>query len=500
MGLQLDDGKRDASAIYDAGVSREHDLDEPLAVKNRDDVSHLRALDESLPISWLHLLSEAAIVFAAFAFAHYIRFTSGMLPPPIESVALERYVLMGAIAAPLIVILHLAHGLYFQKITAAVSEEIGALVNAQVQSFLLIVFVSFFNRDFPSSRITLLLIVFAAFAGCLILRLILRSAHNAMLAAGLNAKPVVVVGASPLGDLLARRIEMNPLLGYRLKERVELEPQDLNSFLVSLRHVVKDSPIPPAMLIAGELPDAALSRLIAECFASGIECILPSERTAVAGLPTNARMMEGIPVVKPSSQGELAWVRFKKRVFDILVVVALSPIWLPILFLVSLVSLIAQGAPVFFAHTRVGRCARAIRLFKFRTMLRNADKVQLPPGFDEKHKSADDPRVTPFGRFLRKTSLDELPQLLNILRGDISLVGPRPIVTDELARYGDWAGLLLSVPPGLTGLWQVSGRSELSYDQRVELDTYYIHNWSLALDVRILVATLPAVLMRKGAC
>ena len=497
MGLQLDDSKRSASESPDIGGDSENACSDSPA-RTGEPAARVRAHDEGLPISWLHIVFDAAIVFAAFAFAHFLRFQSGLLPPPIESVALARYILMAAIAAPLIVLTHLAHGLYFQKIAATSTEEFGALVNAQAHSFLLIVLVSFFNRDFPSSRITLLLIVFTAFAGCFLFRLAIRVLRNCTLAAGLNAKPVIVLGESPLGDLLARRIEMNPSLGYRLKERVELEPDDLSVFIASLRHVVKEAAIPPAVLIAGRISDDALSRLIAECFASGIECIIPSERTAVAGLPTSVRMMEGVPVVRTSMQADLAWVRLKKRVFDLVVVLTLAPVWLPIMLLVSLISIVAQGAPVFYLHARVGRGARAIRLFKFRTMVRNADRMPLPPDFDEKQKSARDPRVTSFGRVLRKTSLDELPQLLNILRGDISLVGPRPIVTDELARYGAWTGLLLSMPPGLTGLWQVKRRTAEDFDGMMQMDIDYVESVSIWLDLKIIAMTIPAIVRDRG--
>jgi len=119
--------------------------------------------------------------------------------------------------------------------------------------------------------------------------------------------------------------------------------------------------------------------------------------------------------------------------------------------------------------------------------------------FEREKKLVDDPRVTRIGRWLRRTSLDELPQLINVFRGEMSFVGPRPIVSDEIAHYGRFDRILLSFPPGLTGLWQVSGRSDLSYGERIDLDVYYIMNWTPALDIAILLRTLPALLSRKGA-
>ncbi|MEP0814062.1 MAG: sugar transferase [bacterium] len=454
---------------------------------------------ESLPISWLHLLGEAVILCAAFALAHYFRFQSGYLPPAVEFIPIEKYLILMAVTVPLWLILHLGHGLYFQKIGASSGEEISALVNAQMQGFLLLVLASFFIRDFPESRLTLLLIFAFSFLLCLGWRIALRFFRTGNLLRGIGAIPVIVLGESPLGELLVKRIAKSPQVGYSIRERLSLDAIAKGIEAPVLRHVFGETGSPAALLIAGEVPEDALGTIIAECHRTGVECILPLERTGAAGVPSSASMLEGVPVVRLASPGELAWIRLKKRIFDLLLVILFLPIWLPLLILISLASLAAQGAPVFFSHERLGRGDSTIRLLKFRTMVRDASKMSIPAGFEDKFKSEADPRITRFGAFLRRTSLDELPQIINILRGDISIVGPRPIVRDELSKYGYWAGLLRSVPPGLTGLWQVSGRSDLSYDQRVELDTYYIHNWSLALDIRIILQTLPAVLSRKGA-
>ncbi|MDI3280997.1 MAG: sugar transferase, partial [Bacillota bacterium] len=145
---------------------------------------------------------------------------------------------------------------------------------------------------------------------------------------------------------------------------------------------------------------------------------------------------------------------------------------------------------------------------KFRTMIQDAEKVlrelltqnpELAAEYRRDFKLRQDPRITRVGRFLRRTSLDELPQLINVLRGEMSLVGPRPIVPEEIEKYGFWGRFLLRVPPGVTGFWQVSGRSDVDYEERIKLDMYYINNWSLGLDLAILLRTIPAVLQRKGA-
>jgi len=501
------DGTKDEMSVHPASEQQEAAASSALDASGDADISSgtdgsgspMTNANEHLPLSWLHLIGELLIIIGAFALAHFIRYTSGILPAPTEFIPLSQYMVMGVIVAPLWILLHLGHGLYFQKIAGTASEEIGALVNAQVQGFLLLILMSFFIRNFPSSRLTLILILVSALAGCLVFRLILRAGRTFLLRRGIGIRPLIVIGDSPLGALLIRRIEKNTALGLKVRERVALLDVPCGNVSAIIRHLLSDSPEIPAVLIAGNIPEDCVSEVIVECHRAGVECILPSERSAAAGLPTDARMMEGVPVLKLTAAGELAWIRFKKRVFDLFIVILVSPLWIPVMVLIALLSIILQGFPILFKHKRLGRAGREIVTHKFRTMVRNAHLISLPDDFDEKYKSKDDPRVTKWGRMLRKLSLDELPQVLDILGGNISLVGPRPIVKDELSRYGAWAELLLSVPPGLTGLWQVSGRSDLSYEQRVELDTYYIHNWSLALDIQILMQTIPAVLLRKGA-
>jgi exopolysaccharide production protein ExoY len=167
-----------------------------------------------------------------------------------------------------------------------------------------------------------------------------------------------------------------------------------------------------------------------------------------------------------------------------------------------------DGAPVMFAHYRVGRDGRLFRCLKFRSMCRNADAAlrellerdpEARAQWARDQKLDHDPRITPIGAFLRRTSLDELPQLINVLRGEMMLVGPRPITAEELGRYGAARWHYLSVRPGLTGLWQVSGRNNLSYDERVALDRRYVESRSLWLDLSILARTVRVVLAREGA-
>lgn len=192
-----------------------------------------------------------------------------------------------------------------------------------------------------------------------------------------------------------------------------------------------------------------------------------------------------------------------KRLCDIAIALSALIALLPLMVLIAVLIKLTMGGPVIYVHTRVGYRGRLFRCFKFRTMVTNPDEKlaqHLASNSDaaqewrETQKLRSDPRVTALGRDLRKSSLDELPQLFNVLRGDMSCVGPRPIVVAEIDRYGAYADKYLSARPGLTGLWQVSGRSRLSYEERVRLDCDYVRNWSLGLDLWILWRTIPALL------
>jgi Undecaprenyl-phosphate galactose phosphotransferase WbaP len=197
-----------------------------------------------------------------------------------------------------------------------------------------------------------------------------------------------------------------------------------------------------------------------------------------------------------------------KRALDLILGALLLVVSVPIGVLIAAAIWLESGRPILFAHRRIGQGGKTFLLYKFRSMVANADAVlqrhleqrpELAMEWRRDHKLKDDPRVTRVGRFLRKRSLDELPQFWNVLRGDMSLVGPRPIVPEETAKYGPRFRMYTLVKPGLTGLWQVSGRNDTSYRKRVSLDAEYIRRWSLWLDLRILLQTVRVVVGGHGA-
>ena len=193
-----------------------------------------------------------------------------------------------------------------------------------------------------------------------------------------------------------------------------------------------------------------------------------------------------------------------KRTFDIVSSAVVLVVFSPVITLIAVAVKTTSAGPILFRQQRVGYRGRPFTVLKFRTMVADAEE-RLPELLDQNEatgplfKMLHDPRVTKFGRFLRKTSLDELPQLVNVLRGDMTVVGPRPPLPSEVAQYEEWQMARLEVRPGITGLWQVSGRSELPFEDYVRLDLFYIENWSLAFDLFIIAKTLPTVISRRGA-
>lgn len=197
--------------------------------------------------------------------------------------------------------------------------------------------------------------------------------------------------------------------------------------------------------------------------------------------------------------------KFVKRFFDIVLasigMIVLSPIFL----IISLAIKLESKGPIFFKHTRIGKDGKIIKIYKFRSMVNNAEDMikEFTPEqmkeYRENYKLTNDPRITKVGKFLRKTSLDELPQLINIIKGDLSIIGPRPVVSDELKKYGTNTRKFLSVTPGLTGYWAANGRSCTSYEQRMQMELFYIDNLSLKMDIKVFFKTIEAVIKREGA-
>jgi exopolysaccharide biosynthesis polyprenyl glycosylphosphotransferase len=331
----------------------------------------------------------------------------------------------------------------------------------------------------------------------------------------------LIVGGDSTSQLLAQKLAERPesgieLVGYVTERQsgnglpVLGTPRDLPS-IVSRFQIDR--------VIVTELDESEAPVIIRSLRARDVQVDFVPRPLEAVGLSGSMHMLDGVPLLGVSPM-RLSWSsRVVKRTIDILISGVGLVLLAPMVALIAILIKLDSRGPVMYRHERIGRNGRPFRLLKFRTMktehCRGADYGGQPAEeeferlmrdptiraeFESNYKLQNDPRVTRFGAFLRRTSLDELPQLLNVLRGELSLVGPRPLVADELTRYEPDVGNLLALRPGMTGYWQISGRSANSYTERVRLDLAYASDWSLQLDLSILLHTLRVlVLSRRGA-
>lgn len=253
--------------------------------------------------------------------------------------------------------------------------------------------------------------------------------------------------------------------------------------------------------------DGEFQELISFCEVNYIPLYILPSATRMLSVPLQAINHKGLVIFGPKDLIVDGVSKRLKRTVDVILATIglILSSWLMLIISV-IVKLSSKGSSL-YTQERLGLDGKIVQIYKFRTMIKDSDKVlsellqdeEIRKNYYDSYKLENDPRVTKIGRYLRKLSLDELPQLWNILRGDISFVGPRPIIPPEISRYGTNGKLILRVKPGLTGLWQVNGRNEVSYEERIKLDLYYIHNWSMSLDFKIILQTIPSVLVGKGA-
>jgi Undecaprenyl-phosphate galactose phosphotransferase WbaP len=261
-------------------------------------------------------------------------------------------------------------------------------------------------------------------------------------------------------------------------------------------------------IIIPPIQGTTLPQLITEYLAVIPHFHVLSEITGLPDHSTARQHLDGLTGVHFQQNLMLPLPRLMKRLLDLVAALAGSLVLLPLLFYIAVAVRLSSRGPILYGHERIGQGGRRFLAWKFRTMFANASEVlelyleahpELREEWNKDHKLRYDPRVTKIGRFLRVTSLDELPQLWNVICGQMSLVGPRPIVTAEIQKYGPYYGLYTMVTPGITGLWQVSGRNDTTYDERVQLDAYYVRHWSPWMDLYLLVRTIRIVLFAEGA-
>lgn len=339
-------------------------------------------------------------------------------------------------------------------------------------------------------------------------RLLARSVRRR----GLNYRTVLLVGLNPRSAEVARLIADHPHWGLKVLGFVAANGDAVKAYagfpvlgrLDELESILRQEVVDEVLFLVARRQLADLEDALLLCSELGIRA-----RVVLHFPHLKARLLleelEGIPLLTFTTTPAAPFPMFLKRLLDILVSAVLLVVLAPLMLLIALAIRLTSRGPVLFRQTRCGLNGRRFTLLKFRTMVPGAERrleevAHLNEVEGPAFKSRRDPRVTPVGRLLRRLSLDELPQLLNVLKGDMSLVGPRPPIPEEVERYQRWQRRRLSMKPGLTGLWQVSGRAAIDdFDRWIELDLAYIDHWSLGLDLKILLKTLPAVLTTRGA-
>ncbi|SDH73952.1 Undecaprenyl-phosphate galactose phosphotransferase, WbaP/exopolysaccharide biosynthesis polyprenyl glycosylphosphotransferase [Desulfosporosinus hippei DSM 8344] len=324
---------------------------------------------------------------------------------------------------------------------------------------------------------------------------------------GRNTRYVLILGAGSAAELYLQKLKDNPQLGYRVigyiapaKNGLEIPYLGDYSNLESIiRMNIVDLTVVTALITEKGVQE---SIEILDVMGKTVAVLLDDIVTKVS----RSRPMDfgGLSMVVYDSHPRRPWHEAAKRGMDVILSGAGLMVLTPVFVLVALAIKLTSKGPIFFAQERVGLNGREFNIYKFRSMVVNAEELKgrlahLNEMSGPVFKIANDPRVTAVGRFIRKTSIDELPQLYNVFRGDMSLVGPRPPLISEVNLYDSKHRKRLAVKPGITCIWQISGRNEVDFDQWMEMDAEYVDRWSLWLDMEILARTVPVVLLRKGA-
>lgn len=330
--------------------------------------------------------------------------------------------------------------------------------------------------------------------------------------------PVIIVGAGKTAELLVKTLRNDPGMGYKIIGLLEdhqvqrgiLEEYPVLGGFKDAERIIQETGVKRVFVAAPGLEDQALGMLIYR-----IQPLVENMGviTNLVGVPTGTVEVESIfneklLILRLKNNLARPLNRLIKTVVDYGLTIVGTIIISPILLFIA--AWIYKDSPgqVIFKHVRIGKNGKPFPCYKFRTMCLDAqqkldDLLKKDPAvraeWEKDFKLKNDPRITRSGAFLRRTSLDELPQLFNVLKGEMSLVGPRPVIQDELARYGEFVDDYLMVKPGITGMWQVNGRSDTTYDERVQMDSWYVRNWSVWLDFMLLWRTIKAVLAGKGA-
>jgi exopolysaccharide biosynthesis polyprenyl glycosylphosphotransferase len=456
------------------------------------------------------------LINLAFALAYWMRYDLQWFAAVDEAfnVPYRSFIPISLVMTALLLGIYRLSGVYHQPRGASWFDEVYQILTGTATGIILTVFVIvFLFRPFLYSR----LIFF--YAGVLITvflglsRIGKRMVRSHLRRRGLGVDRLLIVGAGEIGRTVMRNIVAHPALGYHIVGFVDDDPEkgstDIGRFTAlgnttNIPRLVKEMDIDEVIITLPWMYHRKIVSIIAQCEREKVRVRIVPDIFQMTLSHLDVEDLGGVPMIGVKdisiSRGELIF----KRTMDVTVSLGGLILLLPLFVLIGLAIRLDSPGPIFFTQIRVGKGQHLFACYKFRSMQQGAD--ELKEDLKEQNeangvffKIRNDPRITRVGRIIRRTSLDELPQLINVLMGHMSMVGPRPAPPAEVQRYMPWHKRRLEVAPGLTGLWQVSGRSELTFDEMVLLDLYYIENWSPLLDLQIMLRTLPKMITGEGA-
>lgn len=466
------------------------------------------------------LFGDVFVLLLAFTLAYTVRVIFDKRPL-VEQISSNDFLRTALIIIPLWIIVFGFLGLYGSRIYNKRLTEWGRLL---VGSFIGILIVLGYSYVINAAVFPARLVAVYAFVGSFVLlvigREVARFVRTVLFRFGKGVSRVLIIGNTPATKDIAEQLSDTKRSGYHISAIAgpkEVLPKKFRGTRYStVEQALKQLKAQHiTTIIQTDLYDSGErnQKILGAAQELHIDySFIPGEPEFYSG-KNSIDVFLGYPIISVNQTPLTGWGVIVKRLFDVIVtllaLIILSPIFILVIILQKILN---PGGPIFYVQDRLTRFSTRFGLVKFRSMrhLRGYEKKDaaleframgredLAKEYEVNRKVVHDPRVTWFGKFLRATSIDELPQLFNVLKGDLSLVGPRPILPQELGRYRGKSSLLHSVKSGVTGLWQVSGRSELPFEKRVELELYYAQNWSFWLDIRILLKTIPA-LLRKGA-
>lgn len=470
--------------------------------------------------SLLLMLADLAVLAVAFVVAYVIRVQFDPRPL-VAQVAASDYFFTFLAIAPFWIITLGALGLYDRNIRNKRTNETLKLLVGSFIGILLIIGYEFVSGQpvFPARLVAVYAFV-GSFLLLVVVRFFIHTLRGILFRNGVGAHRLLIIGANETARDIVKELSQTSKSGYHISALAgpkkfipsSLDIAHYNSIERALS-VIKSLHI--TAIIQTDLygDDAKNQAILRAAQTNHIDYnFIPGKSEFYSGKNT-VDLFLGYPMISVSQTALIGWGEVAKRVFDLLVTIPLIIILSPFLLIICILQKILNPGTILYKHARLSRYSEKITLYKFRSMthlkgydfkdaateFRAMGRDDLAREYELHRKVKNDPRITGFGNFLRRTSLDELPQLFNVLKGDLSLVGPRPILPQEMKLTKGRGALLHSVKSGVTGLWQVSGRSDLSFEQRIELESYYAQNWSFWLDIKILFKTLWVVIKKDGA-